>query len=194
MQPAKVRHVRVTGDVVAILEMGKALQSHASSAGIHNVMSDNGYQELVILTLFGLTKLRREGNDAIDGEGREYELKTVGRISSEGAVKKSLGVTTEHTLTMANIERYRAGYLWIIAIFRQTVPESIWEITPAALEPIFAKWEEKLGGMGAAGNLAHINNPKVPMWFVERYGLRVWPEEADELPASAQRQLGLGEV
>ena len=68
-------------------------------------MSDNGYQELVLLTLFGLRKLRREGNDAIDDEGREYELKTVGRISSDGVAKRSLGVTTEHTLTQANIDR-----------------------------------------------------------------------------------------
>jgi hypothetical protein len=105
-----------------------------------------------------------------------------------------LGVTTEHTLTQANIDRYRAGYLWIVAVFVQTVPESIWEITPAALEPIFTKWEDRLSGLADAGMDPYINNPKVPMWFIEKHGLRVWPEEAAALPADTQEELGLGEI
>lgn len=96
----------MTGEVEHLIKIGTDLQRFATAAGIHNVMTDNGYQELILLTMFGLRKLRREGNDAVDDEGREYELKTVGRTSSDGRRKTSLSVTSEHTMTLANIERY----------------------------------------------------------------------------------------
>lgn len=173
-------HVRPSGDAEPVLAIGRQLQDIASRHSIHNVFSDNGYQELVLLTLFALKKLRREGNDAVDPEGREYELKTVGRVDSDGNEKRSLGVTTEHTLTPANIARYRSAYLWIIGVFRQSEPEAVFEITPAALEPYFARWEERLAEVDDRGHPVrdHINNPKIPMWFVERHGVRIWPAEA----------------
>lgn len=172
------RHVHPTGDADGLFVIGRQLQEIASRHDIHNVFTDNGYQELVLLTLFGLQKLRREGNDAVDAEGREYELKTVGRVSSDGQVKRSLGVTTEHTLTPANIARYRSAFLWIVGVFRQCMPEVIYEISPAALEPYLSKWEERLAELDHNGRPVrdHINNPKIPMWFVERYGIRIWPE------------------
>jgi hypothetical protein len=176
-------HVHPTGDADALFVIGRQLQEIATRHDIHNVFTDNGYQELVLLTLFGLQKLRREGNDAIDTEGREYELKTVGRVSSDGQVKRSLGVTTEHTLTPANIARYRSAFLWIIGVFRQCMPEVIYEITPAALEPYFSKWEERLAELDHNGRPVrdHINNPKIPLWFVERYGIRIWAETPEAI-------------
>src|SRR4051794_25758698 len=102
-----LRRLSPTGDAEAILELGRQLQVIGTANGIHNVMTDNGYQELVVLTLFGLTKMRRDGNDARDGDGNEYELKTVGRVSAAGVRKATLSITTEHTLTHANIARYR---------------------------------------------------------------------------------------
>lgn len=183
MQDQPIRRLRVTGEVEHLIKIGTDLQRYATAAGIHNVMTDNGYQELILLTMFGLRKLRREGNDAVDDEGREYELMTVGRTSSDGRRKTSLSVTTEHTLTPANIERYRAAHLWIIAIFDQSLPEVIYEITPAALEPYFAAWEDRLDERDGDWRLVrdHLNNPKIPIWFVERYGVRVWPPEAASL-------------
>ncbi len=140
-------------------------------------MTDNGYQELVVLTLFGLTKLRRDGNDARDADGLEYELKTVGRISAAGNRKKSLSITTEHTMTLANIARYRQVSLWVVAVFDRTLPEVIYEVAPASLEPYFAKWEAKLNQRGADWNLVrdHINNPKIPLTFIADHGTRIWP-------------------
>jgi hypothetical protein len=178
-----IRQLTPTGDAEAILELGRQLQLIATENGIHNVMTDNGYQELVVLTLFGLTKLRREGNDASDAEGREYELKTVGRVSAAGVRKVSLSITTEHTLTHANIARYRSVFLWVIAVFDRTLPEAIYEITPAALEPYFAKWEATLLARDPSGTdpLNHMNNPKIPLGFIIRHGIRVWPPETPEL-------------
>lgn len=132
-----------------------------------------------MLTMFGLRKLRREGNDAVDDQGREDELKTVGRTSSDGRRKTSLSVTTEHTMTQANIARYRAAHLSIIAIFDQSLPEAIYEVTPLALEPYFKAWETRLDERDGDWRPIRdqLNNPKIPMWFVERHGLRVWPPE-----------------
>lgn len=180
-----MRRLPVTGEVVHLIKIGTDLQRYASAVGIHNVMTDNGYQELLLLTLFGLRKLRREGNDAIDDEGREYELKTVGRTSSDGKRKGSLSVTTEHTLTLANIGRYRTAYLWIVAVFDQSLPEVIYEVAPTMLEPYFKAWETRLDERDGGWRLIrdHLNNPKIPLWFIERHGIRVWPPAADDLRA-----------
>src|SRR6266511_4188859 len=102
-----------TGRIDAIIELGSQLQDLATEHRIHNVFDDGGYKELILLTLFGLKKLEREGDDATDADGNRYEVKTVARVDSRGRVKRNLGITTEHTLTRANIERYRRVQLWI---------------------------------------------------------------------------------
>lgn len=116
----------------------------AAVHGIHNVFDDNGYKDLLLLTLFGLRKLGREGDDAVDAQGRQFETKTVARVSSKGMRKTSLSVTTEHTMNLANIERYRQTFMWIVAIFDGAEPEAVWEIRAASLEPFFALWESRL--------------------------------------------------
>ena len=83
----------MTGEVEHLIKIGTDLQRYATAAGIHNVMTDNGYQELILLTMFGLRK--RDGD---------------------------------------------------------------WRLVRD-----------------------HLNNPKIPIWFVERYGVRVWPPEAASL-------------
>lgn len=186
----EIRYLSPVGDISRLVEMGRALQAIATEHGIHNVFDDNGFKELLLLTLFGLKKLRREGDDAVDAQERRYEMKTVARISSDGVRKTNLNVTTEHTMTLANIERYRAGFLWIVAIFDGPTPEVIYEITPGALEPFFAKWEAILSGTNGIPARDHINNPKIPLRFVEASGLRVWPPRPEDEP----RRLPLAEV
>lgn len=167
--------LRASGDVSWLLQRGVELQREASKRNIHNVFDDNGYKELFLLTLFDLKKLHREGDDAEDAGGRRYEMKTVGRMSSSGVRKARLGVTTEHTLTLANIQRYRAVFLWIVAIFNQADAEAIYEIAPLKLEPYFAKWERELTAVRNGIVRDHINNPKIPFEFIEQNGLRVYP-------------------
>ena len=166
-----------SGDISLLLEQGVKLQEAASLRSIHNVFDDGGYKELLMLSLFNLRKLDRGGDDAEDGEGRRYEMKTVARVSSSGKRKESLGITTEHTLTLTNIARYRATFLWIVAVFNQSRPEVIYEIPPAKLEYYFAKWEAKLGEQGQVDGAApnHMNNPKIPLKFVAEHGVQVWP-------------------
>lgn len=170
-------YLRPVGKIDMLIGYGTALQQMATVHGIHNVFDDNGYKDLIMLTLFGLTKLGREGDDAVDSAGRRFETKTVSRVSSRGERKASLSVTTEHTMTMANIQRYRSSFLWIVAVFDQAAPEAIWEISPTALEPFFAAWEARLGERNEFGLLVrdHLNNPKIPLGFIAQHGVKVWP-------------------
>jgi len=165
------------GDIVSLLALGADIQVEASRHGIHNVFDDGGYKELLLLSLFNLRKLGREGDDAEDASGRRYEMKTVARVSSAGRRKPSLSITTEHTLTQANIDRYRSTFLWIVAVFDQAQPEVIYEIPPRELEPYFARWEAQLARQGqpVGGAPNHINNPKIPLTFIAAHGAQVWP-------------------
>ncbi|MDQ6945280.1 MAG: hypothetical protein M3256_03185 [Actinomycetota bacterium] len=182
-----------TGDISKLLTLGKELQAAATTENIHNVFDDGGYKELLMLTLFGLRKLSREGDDAEDAYGRRYEMKTVARVSSSGERKPYLSVTTEHTLTLENIARYRATYLWIVAVFDQAEPEEIYEVPPAALEPYFGRWEEQLRAQGdlhqTGGAPVHLNNPKIPVSFIREQGLQVWPAKDVEIPRAVQEGL-----
>lgn len=182
-----------TGDVSGIVDLGVRLQSEASAHNIHNVFDDGGYKELLLLRLFNLRKLQREGDDAVDEHGRRYEIKTVARVSSRGIRKHSLSVTTEHTLTLTNIERYRRTFLWIVAVFDQAHPESIHEITPQSLEPYFSAWEARLlaqAGVRTSGSAPdHLNNPKVPLDFIKQHGLQVYPPSDVSLPAKVREGL-----
>jgi hypothetical protein len=166
-----------TGDIARLLGQGTEIQVEATLRGIHNVFDDGGYKELLMLSLFNLRKLHREGDDAEDAEGRRYEMKTVARVSSSGKRKTNLSITTEHTLTQTNIERYRATFLWIVAVFDQSLPEVIYEIPPVKLEPYFAAWEAKLAAQGqpVGGAPNHMNNPKIPLKWIQAHGVQVWP-------------------
>lgn len=188
------KSLTITGDISRVVELGIKLQELASSYGIHNVFDDGGYKELILLTLFGLRKLSREGDDAEDTQGRRYEMKTVARVDARGRRKNSLAVTTEHTLTIANIHRYRRTHLWIIAIFDQSNLEGIYEVTPGQLEPYFARWESRLQAQEVlhqtGGAPPHLNNPKIPLWFVRKHGTQIWPPNADaELPPAIEDAL-----
>ncbi len=184
-----------TGDISNILHLGGQLQAAASTHQLHNVFDDGGYKELLLLTLFNLRKLDREGDDAEDGTGRRYEIKTVARVNARGHRKTSLSVTTEHTLTVANLTRYRSSYLWIVAVFDQARPESIYEVPPQALEPYFSAWERKLevqeGLRSDLGAPPHLNNPKVPLSFIQKHGLQVWPPSEMAIPKPVQQGLNL---
>lgn len=45
----------------------------------------------------------------------------------------------------------------------------IYVMTPSMLEPLYTHWEEKLSTM------AHLNNPKIPVKFVRKNGIQVYP-------------------
>ncbi len=109
----------------------------------------------------------REGNDALDDEENEYELKTL-NIS----LGRSRGVTTHHHLNLTILAKYRAVHAWYISLYEGIVLKEIYRLAPAQLEPIFQGWEDKITVRGEG---ASLNNPKIPIRFVREQGIKVYP-------------------
>lgn len=144
------------------------MQQLADEYGIHDILQDNGGKVLQVLILLGLKMLPgREGNDAIDTDGNEYELKTV-NISG----KPSAGITTHHHLNLDILNKYRRVKAWYVSLYAGIELQEIYRISPAELEPVFAQWEQKIRSTGQ-----QLNNPKIPMRVV-RAAQRVYPAPA----------------
>lgn len=143
------------------------MQQLANEYGINDILQDNGGKVLQVLILLGLKiSPGREGNDAIDADGNEYELKTINR-----ALNKNAGITTHHHLNKDILRKYRAVKAWYIALYEGVVLQEIYKLPPAQLEPLFQQWEIKTETTGVA-----LNNPKIPMRYVKQ-GERVYPIE-----------------
>lgn len=145
------------------------LQNLAIEYGITDIFQDNGGKTLQLLILLGLRiSPGREGNDAIDAEGKEYELKTI-NIS----LNRSGGVTTHHHLNEIILEKYRKVGAWYIGLYEGITLKQIYKLTPELLEPKFKEWEEKLKVRKDA-----LNNPKIPLKLVRR-GQLVYSDSQD---------------
>ena len=76
-----------------------------------DVFQDNGGKLLQILLLLGLKIIPgREGNDAVDASGREYELKSVN-------IELTHGFSTHHHMNPLIIAKYRK-VPWVFAVYR----------------------------------------------------------------------------
>ncbi len=134
-------------------------QSLAARHGIKDIFQDNGGKLLQVVLTLGLTVLPgREGNDARDIDGNEYELKSVN-------IDLQKQVTTHHHLNPAILQKYRRVD-WIFAVYRNIELLCIYIMKPSELEPLFSKWEKKWHDDGGRD----INNPKVPLDFVVKHG------------------------
>ena len=134
-------------------------QSLANKYGINDVFQDNGGKLLQVLLITGLSNLAgREGNDAKDDEGNEYELKSV-----NVALTKSF--STHHHLNPTIIDKYRKVD-WIFAVYRGIEILEIYRLTPKNLEYYYKKWETKWHRDGGKD----INNPKIPLKYVRAEG------------------------
>lgn len=86
-------------------------QTLAKKHGISDIFQDNGGKILQVLLLLGLRILpKREGNDAIDEDGCEYELKSVN-------IELTQNFSTHHHMNPIIIAKYRK-VPWIFAIYR----------------------------------------------------------------------------
>ena len=143
----------------------QALQDLAVKYGIKDIFQDNGGKVLQSLIILGLTaKPGREGNDALDNEGNEYELKTLN-------ISLGKGVTTHHHLNLGILGKYRKVKAWYVSLYENIVLKEIYRITPEELKPIFDLWEGRLQQPGATP----INNPKIPLRYIIEHGTRVYP-------------------
>lgn len=142
----------------AAFEGIRGMQQLANEYGITDIFQDNGVKVLQVLILLGLRiSPGREGNDAIDAEGNEYELKTINR-----ALNKNAGITTHHHLNKDILRKYRDVQAWYIAIYEGIELIEIYKVLTSTLEVKFKEWEVKLEKQDS------INNPKISMKLVRQ--------------------------
>ena len=138
-------------------------QELASKHGINDIFQDNGGKLLQVLLITGLEVLPgREGNDAKDADGNEYELKSVN-------IQLTKSFSTHHHINPGIIEKYRQVD-WIFAVYSGINLESIYQLAPADLEFYYEKWEKKWNESGGKD----INNPKIPLAYVKRNGSLIY--------------------
>ena len=138
-------------------------QRLASEHGIDDIFQDNGGKLLQVLLITGLVRIPgREGNDAVDAEGNEYELKSVNI-----ALTKSF--STHHHMNPTIIAKYRQ-VAWVFAVYQGIELLEIYRLTPNDLSPYYDKWEAKWHDDGGKD----INNPKIPVTFVREHGTRLF--------------------
>ncbi|HLO52335.1 MAG TPA: helix-turn-helix domain-containing protein [Kamptonema sp.] len=160
--------VRLENAIKGIQEM----QQLANEYGITDIFQDNGGKTLQLLILLGLRiSPGREGNDAVDADGKEYELKTV-NIS----LNRSRGITTHHHLNKTILEKYRRVEAWYIGIYEGITLKTIYKLNPSLLEPRFKIWEAELNKKDS------LNNPKIPMKLVKT-GEVVYSDSGNILPS-----------
>jgi len=131
----------------------------ASKHGIGDIFQDNGGKLLQLLLITGLKSTGgREGNDARDERGREYELKSVNTLLTQS-------FSTHHHMNPIILAKYRQVD-WVFAIYEGIELQAIYLMKSAGLEPYFSKWEQKWHSSGGKD----INNPKIPIKFVVERG------------------------
>ena len=112
---------------------------------------------------------RREGNDARDEQGNEYELKTVN-------IDLTHSFSTHHHLNPTILHKYRKVRAWFFSIYRGIEIVEIYRMPPDQLEEdFFRKWEKKWHESGRKD----INNPRIPISYVRRKGELVYRDPVD---------------
>lgn len=141
-------------------------QNLAQKHGIDDIFQDNGGKLLQVLLLLGLKDLPgREGNDAVDDQGNEYELKSVN-------ISLTRSFSTHHHMNPVIIAKYRQVD-WIFGAYQDIGLVAIYLMTPSDMEFYYKKWEDKWHADGGKD----INNPKIPLTYVIKNGRLIWGKE-----------------
>ena len=102
---------RDIAEMQRLLPSVREYQALATKYGISDIFQDNGGKLLQVLLLAKLNNLAgREGNDAVDDEGQEYELKSVNACLTTQ-------FSTHHHLNPTIIRKYRNVRGWYFAIY-----------------------------------------------------------------------------
>jgi hypothetical protein len=137
----------------------RKFQELALKYGINDIFQDNGGKILQILLVTGLRSLPgREGNDAIDENGLEYELKSVNTLLTQS-------FSTHHHMNPTIIAKYRL-VPWIFAVYEGIELRKIYRLEITDMEHWYKTWETKWHDSGGKD----INNPKIPLSYVEKNG------------------------
>ena len=149
-------------DTAALEKLWPAIREYQALATKHcirDIFQDNGGKLLQVLLITGLLAMdSREGNDARDADGNEYELKSVNTLLTQS-------FSTHHHMNPVIVAKYRK-VVWFFAVYQGIELQAIYRMTPERLEPYFTKWEQKWHADGGKD----INNPKIPVKFVQQNG------------------------
>ena len=162
-------YVRDKTSVDILWKQLSTLQDIAKEFGIDNIFQDNGaeiLQQLIYLNMKAVPG--REGNDGVDINGCQWEMKSLD-IS-----KGNKGITTNHHLNAAIIEKYRT-VPWSVSIYDGIHLKKIYVVGNEELQPLFEKWEQLLQSVES------LNNPKIPLSYIEENGILIY-EEGDKYP------------
>ena len=158
-------------DIARLYQLFPAIREYqrlATEYNIGDIFQDNGGKILQILLFTGLKALPgREGNDAVGPDGVEYELKSVN-------VNLTRSFSTHHHMNPTIIAKYRT-VPWIFAVYEGIEIRKIYRLEPRDLDPFYTKWETKWHEDGEK----EINNPKIPLSFVQEYGTLLYNYEND---------------
>jgi transcriptional regulator with XRE-family HTH domain len=134
-------------------------QQLATKHGIGDIFQDNGGKLLQIILITGLKVLPgREGNDAIDANGRECELKSINRSLTRS-------FSTHHHMNPTILAKYR-NVDWYFAVYEGIEIVALYKVAAEQLEAYFSAWGKKWHDSGGKD----INNPKIPLRFIESIG------------------------
>jgi len=157
-----------TAELERLFPYIREYQALASKHGIGDIFQDNGGKLLQLLLIMGLKGAgSREGNDARDEQGKEYELKSVNTLLTQS-------FSTHHHMNPTILAKYRKVG-WVFAIYEGIELQAIYHMKPAGLEPYFTKWETKWHESGGKD----INNPKIPVKFVVERGELAYPKPTE---------------
>ena len=160
-------------EFLRLLPYIREYQQLAHKYKINDIFQDNGGKYVQLLILLGLkTDGAREGNDATDDQGNEYEIKTVN-------LELQNQFTTHHHMNPTIIAKYRKVD-WFFAPFMGIELQAIFRMKPADMEVFYSKWETKWHADGGKD----INNPKIPLSHIMKLGEVVWlPNEVKTFTA-----------
>lgn len=179
----KKKHKELITKLEEIWEGIQELNKLGNEFGIDDIFQDNGAKILQQVIYMNFTSLKdREGNDAVDINGIEWELKSANE-------EKVSGVSTHHHLNGVILKKYRS-VPWMFALYSHTKLNEIIVMTPDQLEPLFSAWENHIGGRKIKNGTPvpakdSLNNPKIPIKFIRQNGIKVYPFSATPVdPAS----------
>jgi len=136
-------------------------QELAEKYDIKDIFQDAGGKMLQIAIRTGVDlNPARQGADAFDRMGNEYEIK------STDSSRTKQGFSTSHHLNLNTMEGYR-DRRWIFAVYDGITLVECYLMEGVQLEPIFAGWAKSLRQTGKS----HINNPKIPLAFVRKHAI-----------------------
>lgn len=148
------------------------IENLARTYEIYDIAQDNNLKLLQTLIYFDLkNQPGREGSDAIDRYGHEWELKTAN-------ADLVTGFSTNHHTNHERIAQFRKER-WLFSIYRGIKLQEVYAMSPKTLEPYFTDWTDKINKKEAEGmDNPHINNPKIQLKFVRANGIQVYPVDA----------------